>query len=73
MPRPKNRAILDAGQIHTAAEKLHRDAVHAVPALVTVRVVRQAIGEAGVHYPQGSTFQTTPARAKALGALVEIV
>jgi hypothetical protein len=43
------------------------------PALVTVRVTGQPVGEDGLHYTQGTTFETTPERAAALGELVEIL
>ena len=39
--------------------------------LVTVRVTGQPVCEDGVHHAKGETFETTPARAEALGALVE--
>jgi hypothetical protein len=42
------------------------------PALVTVRVTGQPVFE-GEHHAKGSTFETTPERAAALGDMVEIV
>lgn len=41
--------------------------------VVIVKVGRQPVGEDGVFHAAGSEFETTPARAKALGRLVEVV
>lgn len=43
------------------------------PALVTVRVLSQAVCEDGIHHAKGESFQTTAERADALSSLVEIV
>lgn len=48
-------------------------AVHTVPATITVRVVGQAVGENNRAYLKGETFDTTPERRAALGALVDEV
>jgi hypothetical protein len=40
---------------------------------ITVKVVRQPINEGGVHYAKGDTLALDPARAAALGDLVEPV
>ena len=43
------------------------------PALITVRVVSETLFENGERFAKGETFETTPERAEALGALVETV
>ena len=40
---------------------------------VTVKVIANALGEGGVTYFHGATFETSAARAAALAGLVEIV
>jgi transposase len=40
---------------------------------VTVKVIANALGEGGVTYLRGATFETTAERAAALAGLVEIV
>ena len=41
------------------------------PALISVRVVSETMFENGERFAKGETFETTPERAEALGALVE--
>lgn len=45
----------------------------AAPELVTVRVLVGAVGEPEGTFEKGQTFQTTAARAAALGDSVELV
>ena len=54
------------------AKKTETETVTDSPALVTVRVTGQPVFE-GEHHAKGSTFETTPERAAALGDLIEIV
>jgi len=61
MKPPTNRAILKPA----AAPQ-----PDPAPALVIVRVVGQAISENGTTHYAGDQFETTPARATALGPLV---
>ena len=65
MKAPKNRIITETRE---AADTT--PAAEPTPAVVTVRVVRQPVGENGRTYFAGEEIQTTPERAAALGSLV---
>jgi len=61
----KNRAILKSREPEAETP--------AAPSPVLVRVVRQAIHEAGRNYAAGQTFEVAAERRAALGGLVEEV
>jgi hypothetical protein len=63
MKPAKNRIITETREAATPAAERS-------PAVVTVRVVRQPVGENGRTYFAGEEIQTTPERAAALGSLV---
>jgi len=66
MKAPKNRMISKTAESGAGVPPAIQD-----PATVTVRVVRQAVGENNRSYAAGETFETTPSRRAALGGLVE--
>jgi len=56
-----------------AAKKKPTETPPTAPELVTVEVIQQPIYENDAHHVKGARFQTTPARAAGLAALVKIV